>query len=150
MGRWTGSWLSGPEAAGVGVAQQRWRGERLGLPERGQASIAPAGRRFGALVLDIVLSYLVASALVGKAIPGAWSSAVFFVEYVVLTVLSGQSVGMRLTGLRVVRVGAAAPVDPLRAVVRTLLLLLLVPALIWDADGRGLHDKASGTAVVRA
>ena len=32
---------------------------------------------------------------------------------------------------------------------RTLLLCLVVPAAIWDGDGRGLHDKAAGTAVVR-
>jgi uncharacterized RDD family membrane protein YckC len=29
------------------------------------------------------------------------------------------------------------------------LLALLVPALIWDRDGRGMHDKAAGTALVR-
>ena len=34
--------------------------------------------------------------------------------------------------------------------VRTLLLCLLVPALIWDRDGRGLHDKAVGSVLVRA
>ena len=31
-----------------------------------------------------------------------------------------------------------------------LLLFLLVPAVIWDRDGRGLHDRARGTAVIRA
>jgi uncharacterized RDD family membrane protein YckC len=34
-------------------------------------------------------------------------------------------------------------------VLRTVLLLLLVPAVIWDRDGRGLHDKVSGTLLVR-
>ena len=29
------------------------------------------------------------------------------------------------------------------------LLCLLVPALLVDADGRGLHDRLTGTAVVR-
>jgi uncharacterized RDD family membrane protein YckC len=29
------------------------------------------------------------------------------------------------------------------------LLLLLVPAVIWDRDGRGLHDKLAGTLLVR-
>jgi hypothetical protein len=29
-----------------------------------------------------------------------------------------------------------------------LLLLLLIPALIWDRDGRGLHDKAADSVVV--
>jgi uncharacterized RDD family membrane protein YckC len=35
-----------------------------------------------------------------------------------------------------------------RAALRTALLLLLVPALVWDRDGRGLHDKAAGTVLV--
>ena len=48
-----------------------------------------------------------------------------------------QSVELQLIGL-------------LRAALRTLLLCLLIPALIWDRDGRGLHDKAAGTVVVRA
>jgi len=30
------------------------------------------------------------------------------------------------------------------------MLALLVPALIWDADGRGVHDRLTGTAVIRA
>jgi hypothetical protein len=27
--------------------------------------------------------------------------------------------------------------------------MLLLPAVIWDRDGRGLHDRFSATAVVR-
>jgi hypothetical protein len=34
-------------------------------------------------------------------------------------------------------------------VVRTVLLCLAIPALIWDADLRGLHDRAAGTMLVR-
>ena len=39
----------------------------------------------------------------------------------------------------------------LRPLRRTALaiLLLLVPAVIWDRDGRGLHDRLTETAVVR-
>jgi len=29
------------------------------------------------------------------------------------------------------------------------LLVLLVPALVMDRDGRGLHDRAAGAVVVR-
>jgi uncharacterized RDD family membrane protein YckC len=57
---------------------------------------------------------------------------------------------MYLFGLRVVRVSAPVAVGPLRAVGRTALLLLFVPALIFDRDGRGLHDRLTDTAVVRA
>jgi uncharacterized RDD family membrane protein YckC len=40
-------------------------------------------------------------------------------------------------------------VNPLRAMLRTLLLAVIVPAALVDADGRGLHDKVTGTVVVR-
>jgi hypothetical protein len=28
--------------------------------------------------------------------------------------------------------------------------MLLIPAVIWDRDGRGFHDRLTDTAVVRA
>jgi uncharacterized RDD family membrane protein YckC len=37
----------------------------------------------------------------------------------------------------------------LDALVRTILLMLLIPAVIWDRDQRGLHDRLARTAVVR-
>jgi uncharacterized RDD family membrane protein YckC len=69
---------------------------------------------------------------------------------VVGVLVAGRTLGMYLTGLRVIRIGRDAPVDPLRIVVRTALLCLLVPALIFDRDGRGLHDRFTDTAVVRS
>ena len=42
-----------------------------------------------------------------------------------------------------------APAGPLRAAGRAVLLGLAVPALIFDADQRGLHDRAVGTVVAR-
>jgi uncharacterized RDD family membrane protein YckC len=63
--------------------------------------------------------------------------------------LAGRTLGMALVGLRVVRIDHPAAVNPWRAVLRTFLLFLLVPAVVWDRDGRGLHDRYTDTAVVR-
>jgi hypothetical protein len=57
---------------------------------------------------------------------------------------------MYLTGLRIVRVSKDTAVDPLRIVARTALLFLLVPAVVFDRDGRGMHDRLTDTAVVRS
>jgi hypothetical protein len=57
---------------------------------------------------------------------------------------------MYLFGLRMIRVEKDVAVDPWRALVRTALLVLLVPALVFDRDGRGMHDRLTDTAVVRA
>jgi hypothetical protein len=37
-----------------------------------------------------------------------------------------------------------------RPVVRTCCCMLVVPALVWDSDQRGFHDKVAGTVLIRA
>jgi uncharacterized RDD family membrane protein YckC len=48
----------------------------------------------------------------------------------------------------VVRLGGASA-GPLLAVIRTVLLAVVIPAVIWDHDTRGFHDKIAGTVPVR-
>jgi len=66
----------------------------------------------------------------------------------VLTALGGSTVGKRLVGIRTVRVGGG-PVGFGWALVRTAILLTVVPPLLTDRDLRGLHDRAASTVVVR-
>lgn len=154
MGRWTGTWLSGPGTLSPGVEQDHW-GQRLGLPAEGPDSVATFGRRLAAYAVDSVLANLIAL-VVAEPGDGSWGLAVLgalVVQYLVLVTVAGQTLGMRLLGLRVAplaRRGAApGPPAPVRVLVRTALLVLLLPALVWDADNRGFHDKAAGTAVLR-
>jgi uncharacterized RDD family membrane protein YckC len=134
---------------------QSYRGEKLGLPESGRGSIGPAGPRVAAFVVDALASGLVAALFVhGKGasghLPGSWSLLPLAVDYVLGMLVAGRTLGMYLFGLRVIRVDADVAVTPWRALVRTVLLFLLVPAVVFDRDGRGLHDRLSDTAVVRA
>lgn len=157
MARWTGTWLSGLGAAGYQDDQpDRWRGERLGLPPSGAGSIASTGARFASFLLDIGAAALIGGVLrVFVEDPTAGQrnlagNAAFAVQVLLLTALTGQSIGMRVVGLQVVRLARrdGAP-GFLPAAIRTALLGLLVPAMITDRDGRGLHDKAAGTMVLR-
>jgi uncharacterized RDD family membrane protein YckC len=152
----TGSWLSG----GIGEAgddPQEWPGERLGLPKDGPGSIATRGVRLLALLIDFILMALVASLFVEFDVNNPEvmrqfqfvASLVWFVITSVMISLFGFTAGKALLGLRVVRLDGKPMVGPLRAVPRTLLTALLLPAAIGDADSRGLHDKATGTVVVR-
>jgi uncharacterized RDD family membrane protein YckC len=136
-----------------------YRGERLGLPESGPGSLGTTGARLAAFLVDAIASSLIAALFVqathsgdGVAdhLPGSWSLLPLAIDYVIGMLVAGRTVGMYLFGLRIVRVDRPAAVNPGQAIIRTLLLFLLVPAVIWDRDGRGLHDRASGTAVVRA
>ncbi len=83
------------------------------------------------------------------ALPGSWSLIPFALDYVLGLPLLGRTLGMNLFGIRVVRVDRPTRITVLDAAVRTILLALLIPALIWDKDGRGLHDRVARTAVVR-
>ncbi len=56
--------------------------------------------------------------------------------------------GKLLTRIRVVRLDGSM-VGPRWGLVRTLLLLTVVPPLIVDRDLRGMHDRAANTVVVR-
>lgn len=138
-------------------APQRFRGEHLGLPQNGPGSITTYGMRFGALVVDCIASGLVAALFVAgrhahdaaDRLPGSWSLIPLAVDYLVGLCLGGQTLGMHLFGIRVVRLNGQR-ILPIPAAVRTVLLFALIPAVIVDKDGRGLHDRLTDTVVVRA
>ena len=73
----------------------------------------------------------------------------FAAQVFVLTSTTGASFGYKIAGIRLISVSPIR-VTFLKVLVRTALLCLVVPALIWDRDGRGLHDKAVGTITMRA
>jgi uncharacterized RDD family membrane protein YckC len=127
-------------------------GVRLGLPASGPGAVAGVGRRLLGFVVDVVASYVIAALFVQKSsdgvpTPGAWASLVFLVESVLLLSVAGQTIGMAVVRVRVIALNGDR-LKPWWALVRTVLLLLLIPAVVWDADRRGLHDKASGAIVV--
>ena len=131
------------------ASQQRVRGASLGLPADGPGSLAPFGTRAVAFVVDAVLSAFVAGLFTAPHLPGNWSLLALALIYVVLLVAVGQTPGMRLLRLRLAHPQEGRRLAVWRAVVRTALLFLLVPALVVDSDGRGLHDRLTDTAVVR-
>ncbi|MDQ0990489.1 RDD family protein [Streptomyces sp. V3I7] len=147
-----GSWLSGPRAAMEDAgADFGHRGEQLGLPEDGPGSIARPGRRLGALAVDWGLCLLIAYGLIAHSYNEAarvWAPLVLFVLLVLTLGTVGFTPGKRLFGLRVVALETGR-VSPARALLRTVLLFLAIPPLVWDRDGRGLHDRLAKTVEVR-
>jgi uncharacterized RDD family membrane protein YckC len=146
-----GSWLQGPGSLNP---DREPPGVRLGLPAQGSGSIARFGRRGLAIIVDFFVCELIAT-LFGFHLTGANTGftnfiplLVFGAENVLLVGTVGSTLGHRLLGLRVRRLSGGLP-GPLLALVRTVLLCLGVPALIWDRDQRGVHDRVPGLVLVR-
>lgn len=123
-----------------------WAGQRLGLPESGAGSLAKIGRRVLALIVDWSLAMLVSQAFAGG--DSTVTLIVFSATQWLLIATLGYSVGHRVLGLQVRRLDGKY-VGLWRSLIRVGLILLVIPATIWDADNRGLHDKAAGTVLVR-
>jgi uncharacterized RDD family membrane protein YckC len=121
----------------------------LGLPAEGPGSLATFSSRAVAFLVDAVAAALVAGLFTAPQLPGNWSLLSFGLVTAGSLVLFGQTPGMRLLGLRLAHPRPGERLALWRAVARTGLLMLLVPALVVDSDGRGLHDRLTGTAVVQ-
>ncbi|MDQ0895994.1 RDD family protein [Agromyces ramosus] len=139
-----------PQTSGD-LQPNRWPGERLGLPASGPTSVGRVGRRLAAIAIDWASAMLIALLFTPyESTAYTWvTPLVFAVLQVVFIPTIGGSIGHRLVGLHLAPL-AGGWVGPWRPVVRTALLMLVIPALIWDADQRGFHDKIAGTVLVRA
>jgi uncharacterized RDD family membrane protein YckC len=127
------------------------------MPRGGAGSVGRFGRRLVGVLIDWTACQVIAAALFGVPLPfrGVASGSqplvllgVLAVENLLLVSTLGYTLGHRIVGLRV-RSTDGQPARPFQVWVRTLLLCLFLPAMFWDSDGRGLHDKAAGTVIVR-
>jgi hypothetical protein len=149
-----GAPVRAPAGAPAGTAQliapsaaskAYYPGQGFELPEHGPGSVASMPRRLLALLIDWLLSMLIAYWLTHSQF---WTIAVFAVEVYVLTATTGFTVGKRLVGIRTIRTNGGL-VGFWWALVRTAILLTVVPPLLTDRDLRGMHDRAADTIVIR-
>lgn len=115
---------------------------------------AGLGRRLAAISLDWIMSYFIVVALTGGlgVSNGSRPASVlglFFTEYLLLVGLSGASAGHRLLRLKVVSFPSGGQPTPLQALIRTVLMVLIVTAVTYDENGRGIHERLSGTATIK-
>ena len=149
MAREVGGWLSGPPTPSEHVA-----GVRLGFPADGPGSVASTGARLGAFVIDAIVANLLAGIPYVFGVRYTPNSRTFIVlgAFLLMELLLdasyGQTLGKRILGIRVIRVDGNGLATFPWLILRTVLLGALVPAVVWDRDRRGLHDKAAGTVVV--
>ena len=128
-------------------SQSTFPGQRLGLPETGPRSVARLGRRIAALLIDWAIATGISYLITHEQNPWVTLGAFAVLQYVFIITLSG-SVGHLALGLRVVPLNPAW-IGPVKPLIRTVLLSLAIPAVIWDTDQRGLHDRLASTVLVR-
>jgi uncharacterized RDD family membrane protein YckC len=112
------------------------------------------GRRLAALMIDWLISYGLAALAMAFGVFSERMLAtavlvIWFLLGLVAVRLFGFTPGQLVLGLQVAAVDGHLPVGIGRLAVRGLLVGTVIPALFTDWDGRGLHDRLTGTAVVR-
>lgn len=125
---------------------QAWAGQRLGLPQSGSGSLAKMPRRILAICIDWAFALLLSHAFFTDD-SGA-TLAIFGLMQWLSTWAFGASVGHLIAGLRLGSLSGRR-ISLWSALVRALLICVVIPVAVRDADGRGLHDKAALTVLVR-
>ncbi len=130
-------------------------GERLGLPAAGVGSVAGFGRRLAALTVDWFIGYGIAAIF---ATPDPRGQPLVRLARPRCLVRPDRRAGR---GVRRERGDDGARdagglgrrsrrgVGVRRALLRTALIAVVAPPLVRDVDGRGWHDRAARTVVVR-
>ena len=129
----------------------RWPGERLGLPTEGVNSVARAGRRLGGIAIDWAIAMGISMLLAPyeSLAYSFYTLGVFALLQILSIATLGGSIGHRVLGMRLIGLDGQKPAL-WRVLVRTVLLVVVIPALVWDSDQRGFHDKVAGTVLIRA
>lgn len=113
------------------------------------------GRRMAALALDWLACYAIVAALSGgvnKMNPNSslYVLVIFFLEVWILITLQGATLGHRLFGMKVVRFEDGGAISLAQALIRTVFLVLVFTAVTFDENGRGIHERLSGSVLTRS
>ena len=110
------------------------------------------GRRMLGVLIDWLMSYAIAVGFFvefGEPSMGAVVFLIFTAQYLLFAALGGATPGHRVVGLKIVRFSDGAMPTPLQALIRTGLLVLIVTAITFDHNGRGINERLSNTVLVR-
>jgi len=116
------------------------------------------GRRLAAISIDWLASYAIAFAFFAgggnysERVVGTRVSTplVFVFEYAILVALTGASFGHRLLKLKVVDFNHGGMPNVRQVLIRIALMALVITAISYDEDGRGIHERFSQTKLARA
>jgi len=113
-------------------------------------------RRMAAITLDWLASYLIAivffsgsgTFLERTAHAGVPALIIFFIEYFLLIALQGASAGHRIFRMKIVNFYNGDRPTILQALIRSLLMVIVITAVTYDENGRGIHERLSKTKII--
>lgn len=124
-----------------------------GYPEMGQGSVATFGARLLAFLVDGILADVIAIIANGgyhtSDRQNLFGYLAFLLIEIVFVTLAGQTPGMRVAGIAVVRESDKSRPFLGWVLLRTLMIAIVAPALVIDTDGRAMSDRAAGTVMLR-
>ena len=111
-------------------------------------------KRILALIFDWGAAILVVQVIPNGPDYGTQSNSlltliVFATEVTLFTWMMGSSFGQRIVGLRVIDFYSDSNPTFVQSVFRTFLIVVLVPPLLADAEGRGLHDRLAKSKIIK-
>lgn len=110
------------------------------------------GRRMLGLLIDWALCYFITWGFFADPGTGAFTPIVYFLylgQYVFFSILGGATPGHRIVGLKIVRFFDGQMPTPKQALIRTALLAIVITAITFDQNGRGINERMSGTVLIR-
>lgn len=126
--------------------------------------IASVGQRFGAFLVDFVISVVVgiAGSVIGSAISGDLSAINFLVSIgywivvLILVATRGQSPGKMAIGIKIVKTdgrsigfGTTLIREIIGKLISSIIILLGYIWILFDGQRQGWHDKIASTYVVK-
>ena len=115
------------------------------------------GRRMLGITIDWIAAYAVTlgffsgggSLLERSRGIGGTVLIVLALEYLILVSLGGSSFGHRIVGLKVVRFSDGGALTPVQALIRTALMVIIITAITFDENGRGVNERLSNSVLVK-
>ena len=71
----------------------------------------------------------------------------FFTQYFLLITLQGASAGHRVFGMKIVNFSDGQRPSIRQSFIRTLLMVIVITAITYDENGRGIHERLSNTKI---
>ena len=110
------------------------------------------GRRMLGVLIDWLLCVAIAKGFFdgGQRWPEPYVAPLIFIaQYLFFAALGGATPGHRIVGLKIVRFSDGGMPTPVQALIRTGLLVLIITAITFDQNGRGINERLSNTVLVK-